>query len=54
MSAVAGRPKDSDVSVSSTSLLPYPLRVVCVAVTIGTLNSPANPLSSSAMLLIIV
>ena len=51
-SAVAGRPKDSEVSVKSGSELLKPDRVVCVALTIGTLNSTANPLNSYAIDLI--
>jgi hypothetical protein len=51
-SAVAGRPKLSDVSSNPTSLLEYPLLVVCVADIIGTFVSTASPLSSSAIDLI--
>ena len=53
-SAVAGNPNDSDVSSSPTSVDVNPCLLVCVAVMIGSLNSTARPLSSSAILLTIV
>ena len=53
-SAVAGKPKLSDVSSKPISVLVNPVLVVCVADTIGTLYSTANPLNSSAIDLIYV
>ena len=48
-SAVAGRPKLSDVSSRPISVDTNPERVVCVADIIGKFVSTANPLSSSAI-----
>ena len=48
-SAVAGRPKDSDVSSRPISLDTKPDLVVCVADIIGTFVSTARPRSYSAI-----
>ena len=50
-SAVAGKPKDSDVSSKPISVDTKPLLVVWVAEKIGKSNSTARPLSSSAIAL---